>query len=319
MAGSLKIGLISNPRSNANQRQGGIGSQVSPEPSVLVAQPASHDELKLELLRFAREGVDLIAIDGGDGTIRDVLTYIDHAYPNDWPYFVLLPSGKTNVVAAHVGSFGTGVHGWRNLLTARQAGTLTKVIVETPALEVRWPAQKERVLRGFLLGCAAFTDGVELANEKIHPKGIAKSLAVALVIGGILKRVLTRKAEDGKETAKKGQVIVDGTAVNGDRHLLFMASTIHRLTLGIKPFRKAGAGNLLWLDISNNVRHLAYGGMMVVLGKYKKWMLEGGYASGAAHEIDLQFNSPFIMDGDAFDPCGQVTIVASRRIRFVGK
>ena len=28
-----------------------------------MAQPASHDELKLELLRFAREGVDLIAID----------------------------------------------------------------------------------------------------------------------------------------------------------------------------------------------------------------------------------------------------------------
>lgn len=319
MVGPLKIGLISNPRSNANKKHGGLGARVKPESDILVSQPSSMDELKQELQRFAQEGVELIAIDGGDGTLRDIVSVIHLAYPAQWPSIALLPAGKTNVIAAHVGSFGKGTAGWHSLLKARKEGTLTKAKTECPALEVTWPDENTRLLRGFLLGCAAFTDGVKMANDSIHPRGIAKRLAVALAIGGVFRRAMARKPQKGEEASKEGRVIVDGASVNGDCHFLFMASTIEKLTMGIRPFRNEGAGDVLWLDVSAYVKHLALGVMLVALGKYKKWMLDGGYASGKASRIDLQFNSPFILDGDTFDPCGHVIIAASQGIRFLGK
>lgn len=319
MVGPLKIGLISNPKSNANKQHGGLGARVRPEPDILVSQPSSMDELKQELQRFAHEGVELIAIDGGDGTLRDIVTVIHLSYPAQWPCIALLPAGKTNVIAAHVGSFGKGSAGWHSLLNARKDGTLTKAKTECPALEVTWPNENKRLLRGFLLGSAAFKDGVQMANDSIHPKGIAKSLAVALAIGGVFRRAMARKPHDGEDASEEGLVIVDGASVNGDRHFLFMASTIEKLTMGIRPFRNEGDGDVFWLDVSAYVKRLALGVAMAALGKYKKWMLDSGYASGKASKIDLQFNSPFVLDGDTFDPCGHVIIAASQPIRFLGK
>lgn len=318
MVRPLKIGLISNPKSNANKKHGGLGARIKPEPGILVARPTTHDELKDELLRFAKEGVEVVAIDGGDGTVRDVISFIHYGYPDVWPSFALLPGGKTNVIAAHVGGFGKGLEGWQSLLKAREAGTLSKVQEECAALEVSFPAEPDFLMRGFLLGAAAFTDGVAMANESLHPKGIAQSLAVALAIGGMLRRAVFRRSQDDNRISKAGTVSLDGVALPVQYHFLVMASTLERLTMGIKPFRNEGVGDVFWLDVSASAKWFLIGGAMVAMGAHKEWMRNAGYASGRTHEMDIVSDAPFVLDGETYDPKGHIKVSASQRLRFFG-
>src|SRR3546814_8231468 len=55
------------------------------------------------LERFAAEGVDLLVVDGGDGTVRDVISAAPAAFGDRMPRMAILPSGKTNALALDLG------------------------------------------------------------------------------------------------------------------------------------------------------------------------------------------------------------------------
>jgi hypothetical protein len=313
----LKIGLISNPLSRANRKSGGVASQVRPGDDFCVAQPRDHAELVDALTRFAREGVELIVIDGGDGTVRDIVSSIHHAYTDQWPVFAILPSGKTNVIAGEVGHFEAGLKGWQRLLAIRDAGRLGRVERKCAALEISWPTRSDPMQRGFLMGFAAFAEGKRIAEEKLHPMGIAKGLAVAIAIGGVLRRNLLPGSRNGSGEA--GSVRVDGDPIAIDRHFLVLASTLDRLTLGLRPFWDQGTGGINWLDISAPPRRVIMGSLMLAMGKRKPWMEQGGYASGRAEHLDIEFDEPFVLDGELYESHGHVRIAASQAIRFLSE
>lgn len=315
----MKIGLISNPLSRANRKSGGVAARVQPCDDICVAQPRGHDQLVEDLIRFAHEGVELIAIDGGDGTVRDIVSSIDQAYGENWPLMALLPSGKTNVIAGHVGHFGAGQKGWERLLEVRKTGKMAQMQTQCAAIEISWPGRDDPVQRGFLLGFAAFADGVRMANESIHPMGINKGLAVAMAIGGVLRRSLMSGSKNRADSGEAGTVQVDGTQVNGSRHFLVLASTLDRLTLGFRPFWNEGRGAINWLDISAPPKRAVIGILSVALGKRRAWMEENGYASGRAEAMDVRFENPFVLDGELYEPHGHIRVSATQPIGFVGE
>ena len=61
-----RVGLISNPRSRRNKLAGGVPPVRL---GVLAAAPGSRAELRDVMVRFAGEGVNLLIVDGGDGTV----------------------------------------------------------------------------------------------------------------------------------------------------------------------------------------------------------------------------------------------------------
>jgi len=315
----LKIGLVSNPLSRANRKSGGIAAKVVETGDTFVSQPRTHDQLLDDLKRFAEAGVELIVVDGGDGTVRDVVSCIDEAYTGTWPAFAIIPSGKTNVIAGEVGHFDIGEAGWQRLLALRAGGRLGRVEKKCAALEVTWPLKDLPMQRGFLMGFAAFAEGKHIAEEKLHPMGIAKGLAVAIAIGSVLYRNLMPRANKAETSGEAGVVQVDGQQINGDRHFLVVASTIDRLTMGMRPFWDAGKGPLNWLDISAPPKRVFRGLMSLARGKRKPWMEQGGYASGRAEVLDIKFDAPFVLDGELYDPHGHVHVSASQLIRFVSE
>lgn len=315
----MKIGLISNPLSRANRKSGGVAARVAPSDDICVAQPRGHDQLVEDLIRFARDGVDVIAIDGGDGTVRDIVSNIDQAYGDHWPLLALLPSGKTNVIAGQVGHFGTGQKGWERLLAVRKTGKLADMQTQCAAIEISWPGRNDPVQRGFLLGFAAFADGVRMANQTIHPMGINKGLAVAMAIGGVLRRSLLSGSKNREASGEAGTVLVDGAQVNGTRHFLVLASTLDRLTLGLQPFWDQGRGAINWLDISAPPKRAVVGIVSMALGKRKAWMEDNGYASGRAETMEVKFDQPFVLDGELYEPHGHIRVAATQPIGFVGE
>jgi len=88
-----QVGVIYNPRSHRNKGQ---DLASDPAPHVYVSQPGERSQLPAALRRFADRGIDLLVINGGDGTVRDVLTAGCEVFGENWPTVAVLPKGKTN-------------------------------------------------------------------------------------------------------------------------------------------------------------------------------------------------------------------------------
>ena len=103
-----KIGLISNPGSQRNRRGlQEIRQVLAGNPDIVHVTTEARGELDEVLADFARRGVDLLLINGGDGTVQTVLTRLLEKRPFETPpYLAILPRGMANTTAADVGLRG---------------------------------------------------------------------------------------------------------------------------------------------------------------------------------------------------------------------
>jgi diacylglycerol kinase (ATP) len=95
-----RIGVVRNPKSHGNR----VHPPGPPPEGVRLVEPFGREALRSALEDFAREGLDLLVIDGGDGTVRDVISLLPHTFGEDLPLLAVLPSGKTNVLAIDLGT-----------------------------------------------------------------------------------------------------------------------------------------------------------------------------------------------------------------------
>ena len=73
----LKVGVITNPRSGGNKRgSGGIHKLLKHWPDVMHHEAFDPQGVSAVLSDFSRNGVKLIVVNGGDGTVQAVLTIL---------------------------------------------------------------------------------------------------------------------------------------------------------------------------------------------------------------------------------------------------
>ena len=319
MSGGAPVGVIGNPTSHGNRswRSEALRAVVERHEGAMLAEPRTRPAL-LEALRGFREaGTRVVAVSGGDGTLREVLTALPRAWPGPPPDLALLPAGKTDLAAGDVGGAGPGSVGLARLLVAVKRGEHLRR-VERPVLEVRWPGDPERTLRGFLFGAAAFSEGHRLANARLHRGGIFGDLAVGVTVAAMLART----AAGGGGKLAHGQrmaLTADGAPLPLGRRFLVLATTLERLTLGLWPFRDAGRGPLRWLDVEAPPKRLGRALWNAVRpGADAGWMAAGGHRSGRAERLRVKLAVPFVLDGEAYGPGPDgVELCAPARQAFV--
>ncbi|MCB8875184.1 acylglycerol kinase family protein [Acidisoma silvae] len=293
--------MIINPRSHANKTKPADFSEVLARyPEVQAASPDGLPELQATLTHFAADGVTLLIVCGGDGTLRDVVSALPQSYPGQMPEIAILSAGNTNLAARVLGSAGSDSAALEKLLAAAAANQLTRKVC--PLLQVSWPEEPARApVRGFLFGAASFTEVKRVANAAVHRSGLRHGMEVAVTV-----TVTALRAILGRDPAiKKGWpmtlTVGDRPAVDGQR-MLVMATTLDSLMLGLWPFWGKGQGGIRWLDIDASPRRLAAGLTNMLMHRPKPWMLRGGYRSGRGNSLRLLLTQPFILDGEAFEP-----------------
>jgi diacylglycerol kinase family enzyme len=99
--GMAGIGILNNPRSRRNlltpQTADRLRALVDGEG--VVADAATLDELALAVDRFRTAGIDVLAVNGGDGTGHVALTALARAWDGPLPALALLRGGAMNTVA----------------------------------------------------------------------------------------------------------------------------------------------------------------------------------------------------------------------------
>jgi hypothetical protein len=164
-----RIAVVSNPRSHRNRHS----REIRASPEFLFRSPRNSAELADTLANFAARGVELLVVDGGDGTVRDVLTSAGDLFGSRFPRIAIIPSGKTNAIALDLGL----PLSW-TLDDVLRAAKVGKVRRRSP-IEIYRPGSTVPDLRGFLFGAGAFVRATALAQHT-HKAGAFNGLAVGL-------------------------------------------------------------------------------------------------------------------------------------------
>ena len=297
----IRAGVIRNTASHRN-RGGGRG----PLPDhVLAILPESPEELAVGLRDFAQRGVNLVVIDGGDGTIREVLTRLPEAFSDQIPRLAIVPSGKTNALALDIGTpLGTSLEA---LMAAALAGRPTKT---RTCLEVVRAGQLRPESRGFLLGLGAFVRATELA-QKHHGLGLFDNAAIAVTLAGAAVQTFT-----GFGGWRSGENAAFSFAGETPRAwFLVLASTLKRLPLGLKPFGEPRIG-LKVLTVTAPPRRLIRAVPKILAGGDEIWLPAAGYERHDVDAFTAVFEGDFVLDGEIFRG-GQLTIREGPRLEFV--
>ncbi len=314
-----RIALVRNPKSTRNLNSAPVSAPAAAD-DVLTIQATTLETLWQGLHGAREAGVSLVLVDGGDGTVREVLSRLPEVWGAPLPGVGILPRGNTNLIARAVGGLTGSDAVERVLQCLREGRRLGRR--SHPMLRVDYPAGERPRLRGFMMGWGAYAAGTRIAHEEMTTRGPAQ---VALTIASVLRRATL--GADGKAIRRGVAAAIGFDAAPGQERarLVGAATTIEGpliqipLIGGLNPFWGSGAGRIRWLDIDAPARRLLLAAPFLARGRPQRWMTASGYASGRAERIELALDTPFVVDGDLFPAgvSGPVTVSVEDRVEFV--
>lgn len=306
------IGVIRNPRSHRNT---GAPPEWTGRATVLLETPTQRSELEEILVSFAERRVDFIVVDGGDGTVRDVLTCGAGIFGEAWPPLIVLPNGKTNALAVDLGLPA----GW-SLVDALEA-TQTGGIEQRRPLVVAQRDNADARVQGFVFGAGAFAAAVSL-GQQAHRRGAYNAVGVFVTaIWGLLQalfaseRNIWRRGTLMRLSDAEGRELTHSGIGRVDERYLIFASTLGRLPAGIHPFGTL-KGALRLAVIDNSRLGLVARTPMVFRGVVSESLRRRGYHVHSVETLRLDIGDCFILDGEAF-PAGRYQLSLGPKLRFV--
>ena len=312
------IGVIYNPRSHRNR---GRDLDVASRPNVFVEQPDGKADIADALTRLHARGIDYLIINGGDGTVRDVLTQGQQVFGDSWPAIAVLPKGKTNALNVDLGAPAD----W-NLAAAIDAWPRARRIRRRP-IAIRDAEHGEAQPRlGFIMGGGAFTLGVRVGQDA-HRMGAFNSLAVAVTTGwgviGMLAGTARNKWRRGTamrfRIGHEGRELPHRDGPDAQRRCLFLASTLERFPAGMKLFgsgERVKDGGLKLMVLDRPRRRIFAIVPALLAGWVPEWAKRDGFHQLAAEEFVVAIGDDYILDGEAY-PAGTYRVSQGPQLVFL--
>ena len=316
----MRIGLLNNlraGRSNPEVRR--ILHMLKDYPDVAHIETTSVRSVPEALASLARQDVELLVVNGGDGTLQYTLTQM--LTTDDFPSIPMvapLRGGRTNMSALDIGAHRNPVKGLRGLLEDVKAGRIEDRLVDRPLLRVE-TLRDRGIHYGFFFGAGLIHRAIDLTHQ-IFPKGRSQgSFGAGLVTLGLLLRAIAKR-RDGVLIPDKAQIRLDGELIEGGEFTLIIASSLQRLFLKINPFWGEEKAPVRFTSMASSSKHTALAAAGILRGKPPAFVKpETGYTSRNVEEVELRIDAGFTVDGETIQPrSGEIVrISGDRRIRFV--
>jgi hypothetical protein len=295
------VGLIINPLSGRGSGKGEkLRRLLASNKSVEIAVLKEFDELPAVLRHMAGKGVDVLAISSGDGTIHAVQSELAENRPFAvLPKLVLLSHGTANMSAATLG-MNCSTRRTAQLLGNRKSLEALPTVVR-PTLRVS-NSSDGRVRHGMFLGTGAIYEATAYCQRMLQRAGLAGNAAImATFMHTFLQAMLARSAKASMIRNYDLRVLADDREKFARGSLLFLATTLDKLVLRIRPFWGGRSGPIRATAIpfpaANPARWLLPG----LYGSERRRMPEGAL-SFCATNLEIHGSTPYVMDGEFFAP-----------------
>ena len=313
------IGLISNPKSQQNRRGLAAVERAARQAGIVHRVLGEMADLRPALRDLAAKEVELLAVNGGDGTLQAALTALLEDPPfARLPLLAALPGGMTNMTAYDVGPKGKPARCLDRLAALWRSRQLDRHLVSRRVLRLEnipdWPVQC-----GMFFGAGGITRAIEYCKAKVHPWRIGADLASGLTMMGLLGSWMLRGGESEVVTGQTIGVSLDNGPESEDSLLLALATTLDRLVLNSQPYWNQKGEPLRYTAVAYPPERLLRSARRVLYGGNARDLPAACYKSRGAHSLRLRFEGQFTLDGQMFDAPADAPLVISApdRIDFV--
>jgi hypothetical protein len=302
----LRVGLITNPGSGRN-RSGlsRVRRLCADIPALGYQEAGDPDEISAALAELSRFGPDVLAVNGGDGTVQAVLTALFRDRPfEQTPLLALLPGGTTNMSAGDVGLRGRMPGALQRLLKLTDLGSPPPKVERRPILKVEAiPEGHPRY--GMFFGAGAIIKGIEYCHAKVHTKGFRDGIAPGICT---LRLLLAMARKDRSYAAPTPMTVTTATANEPSRacfgqqdYYLVLASPLERLFLGLRPYWGRRQGAFYFSALRADPLHALRALPPLFWGRAGPLATpENGYYSEKIDELELDMDGPFTLDGEIY-------------------
>jgi len=243
--------------------------------------------------------VQVLALDGGDGTAQMVLTELFRRSPFETPpLLALLPSGTTNMTARDVGVAGSPLRVLDRVVAWTSGDRRASEVVTRPVLRVDGALGQES-LYGMFFGAGAIQQGVEYFNQHVRRLGIGGNLGSVVPFLRLVSSVL--RGRDGFVRSIRAGVRLDSGPEREQDCLVLLISTLERLILGFRPYFGTGGGPLHFTAVGARPRHLWRVLPFLAWGRRcRAGVPENGYFSSDVSQVALAMDAGFMLDGEVY-------------------
>ena len=309
---AVRIGMLNNPLSGGN-RKGlqKIRQAAAAYPEVFQREVRTPTDVTQTLADFARKEVNLLVVNGGDGTVQAALTAIFHKnFFETMPVLAVLRSaGTTSMIAGDIGLKGTRASALQRLFSWAPTRDSRAAIMQRPVLRVQIPTETEPVY-GMFFGAAVIYQATQFCLQKIYAKGMRGELGAGVALARFLLAVVLR---DHKiVSAVPITTRLDRKSAQQQKYLLVFITTLQRLFLGLRPYWGSEPKPLHYTAVGSRPRFFLRTLPSLMRGRQGRYVKpDNGYISHNIDAVQLTLKGGFNLDGQLYTPdcrLGPVTV-----------
>ena len=301
---AVRIGMLNNPLSGGNRDglQKIRKAVTAAHPEVFQREVQTPTDVTGTLADFAQQEVNLLVINGGDGTVQAVLTAILHKnFFETMPLLAVLRSaGTTSMIAGDIGLKGSRENALQRLFSWARTGNGRSAIIQRPVLRVQVPAKMEPVY-GMFFGAAAIYQASRFCHQKIFAKGVRGETGAGIALVRFLLAVIMRDRKVVSSVPITTRL--DQKPAQQQKYLLVFVTTLQRLFLGLRPYWGTEPRPLHYTAVGSRPRYLLRALPSLVRGQQGRHVKpDNGYTSHNIDAVQLTLESGFNLDGELYTP-----------------
>ena len=295
---------MNNPLSGGNRR--GLNkireAAAAAQPEVLQREVQTPSDVSQTLADFARREVNILVVNGGDGTVQAALTAISHeCFFETKPTLAVLPSaGTTSMIAGDVGLKGSRMSALQKLFSWARTNNDGATIIQRPVLKVQMPSLKAPIY-GMFFGTAAIYQATHFCLQKVHTRGVRGEIAAGVAMARFLWAVVLK--DRNVVSSVPITIGLNQNAPQQQNYLLVLITTLQRLFLGLRPFWGSQPKPLHYTAVDAHHRHFLQALPSAMRGQKSRHLTPAnGYISQNIDEAQLTLDSGFNLDGELYKP-----------------
>ncbi len=302
----MSVGLLVNPKAGKKSGYGlELAELLDGQKNVEIKIIEKFSTLPAMMDDFAARGIDILFISSGDGTVQAIQTDIaERGKFARQPHLCLLPHGTTNMTAADLGFGIKSIQGQADFIVATGAGKNPDDVRVRPTVKISNPADG-MVRHGMFLGTGAAWQGTKFCQTDVHKTGLKGNWATFATLATALVKAafLPANPDDLSRIDRPYEmtIMADDMPVAENGQLMFLATTLQKLILGVKPFWGGANGPMRSTIIPYPPPNVFRWSLPLMRGGEDRRVPEG-CLSFCADEILVDTKCPFVIDGEFFDP-----------------
>ena len=326
----MRIGVVNNLRAGKSQEQvSRMLGFLRSHPDVLHVETDNVGVMPEALAELSRQEVDLLVVNGGDGSLQYVLTEIlgSRVFGDRVPLVAPLRAGRTNMSAMDLAADRDPLRGLAELIACAEDGRIAERVEPRRVLRVSYGhgiyGSQRAAQYGMFFGAGMIKRAIELNHRLFDQENQRRVIegvpGATLVTAGLLGRLITGD-KSGILAPDKVQILLDGQSVEQGEFHMIIASTLSRLFARMRPFWGQGPGGVRFTAFAAPSERFGAAALGILRGKPASWVTpEKGYTSRNVEQAELRMNCGFTVDGELWQPDSDrsIALTAERVVHFV--